>query len=155
MEDDVVVRDVLRSLVIVAAQRVTVILRWRPKVALDGCRPSGPATCSRSHLRTTNISAKNMKRAGHAEMHNQDVAGGKIGEQIFRAPAEAGHRCTGQPSRKVLGQRPTQIAAANLDLDEAFPRHGRFEAAAHGFDFGQFGHRLIRREAARWLISNT
>jgi hypothetical protein len=27
--------------------------------------------------------AKHVKRAGHTEMHEQDVAGGQVGEQVF------------------------------------------------------------------------
>ena len=54
---------------------------------------------------------KHMKRAGHAEMHEQHVAGRKIGEQIFRPPAEAGHGLALQALREILRQRPAQIAA--------------------------------------------
>jgi hypothetical protein len=31
------------------------------------------------------------KRARHAQMHQQDIARGKIGEQVFGAAAETGH----------------------------------------------------------------
>ncbi len=86
---------------------------------------------------------KDMKRAGHAEMHDQHVAGRQIGKQIFGAPTETGHRRAFEPPRKILRQRPAQIAAVDVDPDEAFSLHGRFEAAAHRLDFGQFGHRLI------------
>ena len=84
--------------------------------------------------------AKNMKRSGHTEMHQQHVAGGQICEQIFGAPADTRDGPAVEPLRKILRQWPAQIAAANLDLGKALAFHGRFEAAAYCFDFGQFGH---------------
>ena len=80
--------------------------------------------------------AKNVKRAGHAEMHQQHVAGRKIGQQIFRPPAQAGHRLAVQALREILRQRPAQIAAVNLDFGEARAFHRGFQTAAHRLDFG-------------------
>src|SRR5215831_9117289 len=57
VEHDVVVGGVLRALVIVAAGRGLAAPR------------------------------RHAKRTRHAEMHHQHVAGGKVGEQIFGAPA--------------------------------------------------------------------
>ena len=76
-------------------------------------------------------------------MHEQHVAGRKIGEQIFGPPAEAGHGLALESLGKILRQRPAQIAAMHLDLGEARALHGRLEPAAHRFDFRQFGHRSI------------
>ena len=58
-------------------------------------------------------------------MHHQHVAGGKVGEQIFRAPAQAGNGLAGQALDEILGQRPAQIGAARLHLGEACSLHRR------------------------------
>jgi hypothetical protein len=42
-----------------------------------------------------------------------------------------------------MRQRKAQIGAPDFDRDEARARHGRTKAPAHGFDFGQFGHRAF------------
>ena len=73
-------------------------------------------------------------------MHQQHVAGRQVGQQIFRAPAEAGDGLASQPFREILRQRPAQIAAAHLDFGEARAFHRRLKAAAHRLDFGKFGH---------------
>jgi hypothetical protein len=88
------------------------------------------------------LAKKNMKRSGHTEMHEQDVARGQIDQQIFGAAAEARHLFALQPLRKVLGQRPAQIGAPNLDPRDAFAVHGGFEPAANRFDFRKLGHLL-------------
>src|ERR1700685_1011644 len=88
------------------------------------------------------VLAKDMKRAGHAEMHEKNIAGGQIGEQIFGPPADATDGLALEALRKILRQRPAQVAAATVHLDEARAFHRRCEAAAHRLDFGQFGHGL-------------
>ncbi len=109
MKHDVVVRDVLVALTMIAAEPTVFFL-------------------------------EDMKRAGHAEMHDQHIARRQIGEQVFGAPADAGDGLARKPARKILRQRPAQIAAPDLDLDEALAFHGRLEASAHGLDFGKFRH---------------
>ena len=74
-------------------------------------------------------------------MHDKHVAGRKVDEQIFGAPADAGHGFALEPLREILWQRPAQVAAVNLDLGEARPLHGLGKAAAHRLDFGKLGHR--------------
>jgi hypothetical protein len=74
-------------------------------------------------------------------MHQQHLAGGEIGEQILGAPAEPGDGLAFEALHEILRQRPAQVAAARLDLLEARAFHGGREAAAHGLDFGQLGHR--------------
>ena len=80
------------------------------------------------------------ERARHAEMHHQHVAGGKVGEQIFRPPPEPGDGAALEPLDEILRQRPAQVGPARLDLDEPRALHHRLQAAADGLDFGQFGH---------------
>ena len=73
-------------------------------------------------------------------MHQQHVAGREIGEQILGAAAEALDRLALEPRHEILRQRPAQILAARLHLRESGALHDGRETAAHGLDFGQFGH---------------
>jgi demethylmenaquinone methyltransferase / 2-methoxy-6-polyprenyl-1,4-benzoquinol methylase len=73
-------------------------------------------------------------------MHDQDVAGREVGEEIFRPPAEAGHGLAFEPMREILRQRPAQVAAVNFHFGETRPLHHRLEAAPHRLDFREFWH---------------
>ena len=53
--------------------------------------------------------ARDAERARHAEMHQQHVAGGEIGEQIFGAPAEPGRRSGLRAARR----NPSAAASAD------------------------------------------
>src|SRR5271155_2836927 len=64
-------------------------------------------------------------------MHDEDVTGGQIGEQIFGAAADAGDAGAGQPFCKILWQRPAQIAATDFDFGETLPVHGLVEDVFH------------------------
>jgi len=44
---------------------------------------------------------------------------------------------------EVFRQRPTQIGPAYVDPGKARTLHDRLEAAAHGFNFREFGHRVL------------
>ena len=80
------------------------------------------------------------KRARHAEVHQQHLARGEIGEQIFRTPPESFHGRALEPLVEVLRKRKAQIRPALLDPHEPRAFHHRLQAAAHCFDFGKFGH---------------
>src|SRR5579883_2342402 len=80
------------------------------------------------------------KRARHAEMHQQHVAGGEAGQQIFGAAAEAGDGLAVQASRKILLKGKAQVPAAGFRLDDPGALHDRLQAAPDGLDFRQFGH---------------
>ena len=69
-------------------------------------------------------------------MHQQHVAGGKIGHQIFGAPAEPGHGLALQPRDKILLKRKPQVLAPGFGLHDFGTLHGRLQAAADGLDFG-------------------
>ena len=69
-------------------------------------------------------------------MHQQHVAGGQIGHQIFGAAAEPGHGLAGQPRGKVFLKGKPQIFAAGLGFEDFCPFHDRLQAAADGLDFG-------------------
>lgn len=57
------------------------------------------------------------ERTGHAEMHQEHVAGSKIGHQIFGAAAEAGHNLAFQPRDKVFERKP-QILAPGFGFED-------------------------------------
>ena len=73
-------------------------------------------------------------------MHHQHLVGGKIGEQIFGAPAEPLDCFAFEPGNEILGQRPAQVAAVGDDFGKARAFHHRLKTAAHSLHFGQFGH---------------
>ena len=45
-----------------------------------------------------------------------------------------------EPLGEPLREGEAQVGPALGDLGEAGAHHGGLQAAAHGFDFGQFGH---------------
>ena len=73
-------------------------------------------------------------------MHEQDVAGGEIGEQILGTAAEAFDGPAFEPRDEILRQRPAQVGTPCLDLGEARALHDGRETAAHRLDFGQLWH---------------
>jgi hypothetical protein len=76
----------------------------------------------------------------HAEMHHQHLAGGKIGKEILGSSAQSLDLLAFQALGEPFGKGKTQIGPALGHLGEAGADHGGLQAAAHGFDFGQFGH---------------
>src|SRR6185312_3591909 len=79
------------------------------------------------------------ERAGHAQMHQQHVARGEIGQEVFGPPAEPGHGLALQAGGKILLKRKSQVPAAGFGLDDLGALHHRLQAAADGLDFGPFG----------------
>ena len=73
-------------------------------------------------------------------MHQEDVAGGEIRQQIFGAPPEAGYRVSFQALDEISRQRETQILPPRFHLQEARTLHGGLKAAPDRFDLGKFGH---------------
>ena len=73
-------------------------------------------------------------------MHQQHVAGIEIGHQVLGAAAETGHRAPLQPRGEIGLERKAQAGAAGLSAFDARALHRRLQAAAHGFDLGQFRH---------------
>ena len=79
-------------------------------------------------------------------MHDKYVTIIEIGEKIFGPASERDHAASFKAVGKTVGQRKAQVRAALLDLREARAAHRELKPAAHGFDFGEFGHRLQSRE---------
>ena len=83
---------------------------------------------------------QHAKRAGHAQMHQEHVAGAKIRHQIFGAAAKAGHRLALEPGNKVFLKGKPQILPPGFRFYDFRPLHGGLQAAADGLNFGQFRH---------------
>jgi hypothetical protein len=73
-------------------------------------------------------------------MHQEHVAGAKVGHQIFGAAAEPGDGLALQSRREILLEGKAQVGAAGLGFENLRPFHNRLQAAADSLDFGQFGH---------------
>ena len=58
------------------------------------------------------------KRAGHPQMHQQHVAGGEVGHQIFGAAAETGHGLAFEPRDKVFLKGKPQILAPGFRFED-------------------------------------
>ncbi len=58
------------------------------------------------------------ERTGHAQMHQQHVAGGEIGHQIFGATAEARHNLAFQPRDKIFLKGKAQILAPGFGFKD-------------------------------------
>src|SRR6185437_13572637 len=72
----------------------------------------------------------------------------------FGAAAKPGDGAALQPLDEILGQRPAQVAAVYVDLGKTRAFHDRLQAAAHGFDFGQFGHLTHHAHAAGFAVGS-
>jgi len=80
------------------------------------------------------------ERTRHTQMHQQHIARPKIGQEIFRAPADTCDGLPLEPRHKILLQRKPQIAAPRLGFDNQRTLHRRLQPAADSFDFGEFRH---------------
>jgi hypothetical protein len=101
------------------------------------------------------ITRFNTKRPAHPKMHDEQVRVVQLGDEIFGPPSEPDDMPSLQALRKPLRQGKAQVRAPLLDLRETGADHRRLEAAAHGFDFGQFGHelQLVGRDPAEVAIA--
>lgn len=84
--------------------------------------------------------AFHRKAAGHAEMHDQGVAGRQRTEKIFAATTKLLELRPDDARRKILRQGDPQGGPTGFHMREPRALHGGGEAAADRFDFGQFGH---------------
>ena len=82
---------------------------------------------------------------GHAEMNDQRAGIVEREHEIFAAPAERENPAAREARFEIVRQRQAKVAPAHLDLGDPLALDGEAEAAADGFDFGQFGHRVWAR----------
>src|SRR5581483_12431805 len=76
------------------------------------------------------------ERSGHAEMHQQYVAGSEIGHQIFGAAAEPGDGLTVKPADEISLKRESEVFAPDFGFFDPRPFHGRLQSPADGLNFG-------------------
>ena len=89
--------------------------------------------------------SRDAEGARHAEMHDEHVAGRKIGKEVFRAAAKASDGLILEPRREVLREGKAQVGAARLDFPEARALHDGREPPANRFNLGEFRHSLSRK----------
>src|SRR5690242_3917568 len=78
---------------------------------------------------------EDAKRSGHAEMHQQHVAGAKIGKKIFGAAAEAIHGLALEPGHKILLKRESEVFAPDFGFHKYRSLHGALQPTADRLDF--------------------
>ena len=76
----------------------------------------------------------------HAEVEDQGVAAVGADQPEFRAAAEAGDRCAGQPLAEIFGECAAQVGPAHLDPRQPAPVEHALQPADGRLDFGKFGH---------------
>ena len=75
------------------------------------------------------------ERARHTQMHQQHIARGEVGHQIFGSPSEPGHGLAGQPRDKILLEWKPQVFPPRLRFHDFRPLHHRLQSATDGLDF--------------------
>ena len=61
-------------------------------------------------------------------------------QQVFGPPLDTYDVAPDQTGREIPGHGQTKIAPAHFHANQAPALENRDQAAANGFDFGQFGH---------------
>jgi hypothetical protein len=84
---------------------------------------------------------RHEEAAGHAEVHDQDLAGGEVGEEVFGAASQRQDPLPREPLCEIRGKRIAQVRPAQFDAFEQGSRHHGFQATADGLDLGKLGHR--------------
>ena len=80
--------------------------------------------------------------AAHTKMHDQHLAGRKVGEEIFGAPAEAFNALPFKTRAEFRREGKAQIGAIDVEPADFVPHKRRLQTAAYGLNFGEFGHGL-------------
>ena len=76
-------------------------------------------------------------------MHDQSIAGGQVGDEIFTAAVQRPYDGSFKPRGKARREQRPQSPPTNEDTLEAGAFHGRAQLPHLTFDFGEFGHRAI------------
>jgi hypothetical protein len=83
---------------------------------------------------------RDEEAARHAEMHDQGLARGQVGQEILGPAVKRRDRASSQARGEIFREREAQVGPALLDRNDARPHHRGRKPPPHGFDFGQFGH---------------
>src|SRR6185312_1552525 len=89
------------------------------------------------------------------EMSNQHAAIVEMDENVFGAAAEARDAPTFDAGAQADRQRLAQIGAVERQAGDAMPGHAHRQAALHGLDFRQFGHRRVALQGWAALCCST
>ncbi|KAG0779222.1 hypothetical protein G6F22_010760 [Rhizopus arrhizus] len=93
------------------------------------------------------ITGQHAQAAGHAKVQHRAADGG-VQQQVLCAPADVLDALTRQQLGHFRWNRPAQVGAAQDHPMHAATLQVRRQAAAGGFDFGQFRHAEILRLSA-------
>jgi hypothetical protein len=89
--------------------------------------------------------------AGHAEMHDQNLAVIEPGEQILGAPVQRLNLPPFEPLREMVRKREAQVFPPLLDIGEAIADKDWHQALPHCLDFREFRHRTAYRNAKGFI----
>jgi hypothetical protein len=81
----------------------------------------------------------NPHRAGHAQVANQGAVA-KPKQQVLGASVNGAQASAFQQAGQVVWHGPTQSCVEDLNLANTLADQVRFQAAAGGFDLGEFRH---------------
>ena len=76
----------------------------------------------------------------HPKMQQDRPSRVQTHQDVFRAPAETDHACTGQHSSQTWGQGPAKIRTARDCPQQHPPFKTQSQPSHHGLDFGEFRH---------------
>ena len=91
-------------------------------------------------VKFSDLGAGYQHPARHAQMDQKRLAGGEVGQDVFRPPPKGVDPCAGQPLGHARRKGPAQIGAVYLCLPDHLTLHHRHKTTADGFNLGQFGH---------------
>ena len=77
----------------------------------------------------------------HAEMQQQEAAVVEFDQDVLAAPVKRADARAVEPLGKIGRERPAQIGPPQFGPHDPAAGHAQREAAADGFDFGEFRHR--------------
>ena len=73
-------------------------------------------------------------------MQQQEAAVVEFDQDVLAAPGQRADARAIEPLGEIGRERPAQIGAAQFGPHDPAPGHATREAAADGFDFGEFRH---------------
>lgn len=89
----------------------------------------------------------------HAKMDQQAFVVFKFDKQIFGPSINADDVPIMKPLGQIAAHRPAQTGVVDDGVDDPAAETVRFDAAAGGFDFRQFGHDVSRNEKTHHRLS--
>ena len=88
------------------------------------------------------VSMHDTKRAGHPQVHQEDVARSNLSQKVFGPPHDAVNELPLEPLREITRKVVAEVRATRHDTPDAGIGHGALQPTPLVFDFGQFWHSL-------------